>query len=282
MSFLVDALDACPGPVSYAILGLAVFAESVLLVGAFVPTLTLMLAAGALSRTGHLELAPVVIVAATAVVLSDFAALTTGRRLGTRLRTNRIGARVPAAAWARTEQILRRRPGSAVLLGRFVPVARTLVPHLAGASGLRYRQIAPYSAIAALYWATLEATAGYAAGGLLRLARSADPGIVIVALLTALFLAALAAGVYPIRAPHGDSNAEQTNTRGQDVGGRAAVKVERYEVRSADRATPVPDSTAPSRTRGCAPRPSGRSSDEPRAPRRATPRAGRPPASCRS
>jgi len=116
MSFLVDALDACPSPVSYAILGLAVFAESVLLVGAFVPTLTLMLAAGALSRTGHLELAPVVIVAATAVVLSDFAALTTGRRLGTRLRTNRIGARVPAAAWARTEQILRRRPGSAVLL----------------------------------------------------------------------------------------------------------------------------------------------------------------------
>lgn len=56
-----------------------------------------------------------------------------------------------------------RRGGQAVFLARFVPVLRTLTPHRAGATRLPYRRIAPYSALAALLWATAEAGIGYAA-----------------------------------------------------------------------------------------------------------------------
>jgi membrane-associated protein len=45
-----------------------------------------------------------------------------------------------------------RHGGRAVLLGRFVAVVRTLVPHLAGATGVPYRHIAPYSVVAAPLW----------------------------------------------------------------------------------------------------------------------------------
>ncbi len=41
---------------------------------------------------------------------------------------------------------------------------RTVAPYVAGAAGLRYRQFAPYSLVAATVWASAEAGAGYAAG----------------------------------------------------------------------------------------------------------------------
>ncbi|MET9683369.1 hypothetical protein [Streptomyces coeruleorubidus] len=59
-----------------------VLPESILFVGAFIPTLTLLLAAGALARTGHISLLFVIAAAAGAVVAGDFLAHRTGRLLG--------------------------------------------------------------------------------------------------------------------------------------------------------------------------------------------------------
>ncbi|MFC8583052.1 DedA family protein [Streptomyces sp. NPDC057217] len=149
-------------PAAYAILAAAVLAESVLLLGAFIPTLTLLLAAGALACTGELNLVLVIITAASAVVAGDALGHRTGHLLGSRLRTGRLGRRIPAA-WQRAHALVARRGGQSVLLSRFVPVVRTLTPHLAGATGLYYRRIAPCSLLAAPLRAGVEATAGYAA-----------------------------------------------------------------------------------------------------------------------
>ncbi|CAM5460355.1 membrane protein [Streptomyces purpurascens] len=51
-----DLLGHLPARAAYAVLAAAVLAESVLLLGAFVPSLGLLLAAGALARTGPLGL----------------------------------------------------------------------------------------------------------------------------------------------------------------------------------------------------------------------------------
>nr|WP_206322269.1 VTT domain-containing protein [Streptomyces sp. HNM0575] len=164
---MAELLGRVPDPVSYAVLVSAVLAESVLLIGAFVPTLTLLLTAGALGRSGVLELPLVVTAAACAVVAGDALGHRTGRLLGARARTGRIGRRVPAAAWLRAGALMDAYGGQAVFLARFVPVVRTLAPHLAGAALLPYRRIAPYSAVAALVWAGAEAGAGYAAASAL-------------------------------------------------------------------------------------------------------------------
>ncbi|MFE6689161.1 DedA family protein [Streptomyces sp. NPDC057743] len=107
-------------------------------------------------------------VAAGAVLAGDFLAHRTGHLLADRLRVGRAGRRVPAAAWQRAEALMRRGGGRAMLLARFVPVLRTLLPHLAGATRLPYRELAPYSALAAPLWATAEAGTGYAAGPVVR------------------------------------------------------------------------------------------------------------------
>ncbi|WP_231976232.1 hypothetical protein [Streptomyces sp. 3214.6] len=85
MNALSDILGHLPPAAAYAVVALAVLAESVLLVGAFIPTLTLLLTAGALARTGHIGLPPVVAAAAGAVVAGDFLAHRTGALLGDQL-----------------------------------------------------------------------------------------------------------------------------------------------------------------------------------------------------
>ncbi|MFS7872967.1 DedA family protein [Streptomyces asiaticus] len=168
MNILANTLGQVPAASAYAIVAVAVLAESVLLVGAFIPTLTLLLTAGALARTGRLDLPSLVTTAACAVVAGDFLAHRTGKVLGDRLRTGRLGRRLPAAAWRRAEALMARRGGHAVFLARFLPILRTLIPHLVGAARLPYRRIAPYSALAASLWATAEAGTGYTAAASLQ------------------------------------------------------------------------------------------------------------------
>ncbi|MFD5391694.1 DedA family protein [Streptomyces sp. NPDC056669] len=168
MNTLTGLIGYVPAPAAYAILAAAVLAESVLLIGAFIPTLTLLLASGALARTGDLNLALIIATAAGAVVAGDALGHRTGHLLGSRLCTGRLGRRVPAAAWQRAQALMDRCGGQVVFVSRFVPVVRTLAPHLAGATHLPYRRIAPYSLLAAPLWAGAEATAGYVAASSLR------------------------------------------------------------------------------------------------------------------
>nr|WP_265106379.1 DedA family protein [Streptomyces sp. ET3-23] len=164
MRLPAELLTDVPPSAAYATVFGLVLLESVLFVGSFVPTLSLLVCAGALARAGVLHLPLVIATAVTGVVTGDLVAQRTGRRLSDGLLHGRLGRRVPAAARERVAGLIRRRGGPALLVCRFVPVVRTFAPYLAGAAGLRYRQLAPYSLAAATVWASAEAGAGYAAG----------------------------------------------------------------------------------------------------------------------
>ncbi|WP_341867934.1 hypothetical protein [Streptomyces misionensis] len=100
-----EPLGHLPTVAVYAVVATAVLAESVLLVGAVIPTLPLLLTAGALARTGHISLPLVSAVAAGAVVTGDFLAH----------RTGRVGRRIPPVLWARAETLMGRHGGRAGL-----------------------------------------------------------------------------------------------------------------------------------------------------------------------
>ncbi|MFF4909054.1 DedA family protein [Streptomyces sp. NPDC001260] len=181
---IIQGLGHLPPALIYAVVAAAVLAEMILVIGAFVPTLTLLLTIGALARTGEINLFLVIAVAATGAAVGDFLAHHTGRLLSHRLRTGRLGRRIPATAQNRAEALMTRHGGRAVFLARFLPVLRTLTPYLAGAAHLPYRRIAPYSLTAALLWATAEAGAGYAAAtSLQHLLTMSGPAIALVALV---------------------------------------------------------------------------------------------------
>ncbi|MER0485048.1 DedA family protein [Streptomyces sp. Edi2] len=156
-------LSQIPPATAYMVLAAAIIAESILLVGALIPTLAFMLTAGALARAGSMNLLWVIAVAAGAVMIGDALGHRTGHLLGNRLRTGKLGRRIPASAWQRAETLMNKRAGQTLLIFRFVPVLRTLAPHMAGIAGLPYRHIAPYSALASVAWASAESGAGYTA-----------------------------------------------------------------------------------------------------------------------
>lgn len=190
MNTLTGLISHVPAPAAYAILAATVLAESLLLIGALVPTLTLLLTAGALARTGDLNLVLIVATAASAVVAGDALGHRTGRLLGSRPTSGRLGRRIPSAAWRRAEALMAVRGGQAVFLCRFVSVLRTLAPHLAGAARLPYRRIAPYSLLAAPLWAGAEATTGYAAAtSLQHVITVGGSALVAVAALVAVLVA---------------------------------------------------------------------------------------------
>ncbi|WP_223885708.1 DedA family protein [Nocardia colli] len=196
MSSFAHHLTQLPAPGAYGLVAVAILAESVLLLGPIVPTLTIMLTAGTLARTGQLDLPIVISVAVGAVLIGDALGHRTGLLLGSRLRIGRLGRRIPAAAWQRATDLMNRRGGQAVFVCRFLPVLRTVAPHLAGATGLPYRRIAPFSAAAALPWAGAEAGIGYSAAAVFgHLAdidtRTAIATAVAVILIVVIVIAAL-------------------------------------------------------------------------------------------
>ncbi|MFJ8025360.1 DedA family protein [Streptomyces sp. NPDC096311] len=184
MNALSTILTHVPPVAAYAVVAAAVLAESILLVGAFIPTFTLLMTAGALARTGYISLVLVIAVAVSAAVAGDLLGYHTGRLLGDQLRTGRVGRRIPGVAWHRAEALMTRFGGRAVFMARFVPVVRTLAPHAAGATHLRYRRIAPYSVFAACLWATAEAGTEYAtATSLVQVLTRVGPAVAVVVLV---------------------------------------------------------------------------------------------------
>lgn len=147
----------------HVVVVLVVGGESALLVGTFLPSLSVVVLAGGLAAAGVLQVGVLLSSLVVAVVVGDQLGHATGRFLGPRLRESRLGRRAGTAAWGRAESFLGAHGALAVLVARFVPVARTLVPHLAGAAGVARVRVALASAVAGSVWAGAEVGIGYVA-----------------------------------------------------------------------------------------------------------------------
>jgi membrane-associated protein len=147
-----------------------VFAETGLpVIGVFLPGDTLLLPAGLACSPGALGVAglslPLVLLCAG---LGSLAGAQTGFWLGRR------GARSARGRWSegrgrarmeRAEALFARYgPRRAVLLGRFVPVVRTLVHPAAGLLGMPTTSFTLWQAVAGLAWSQSLVLAGYALG----------------------------------------------------------------------------------------------------------------------
>ena len=160
---IVGMLSQVPSVGAYALIALLVLAESILLIGAFVPTFTVLVTAGAMGSAGLVNPVVVVIIAAAAVVIGDFLGHRTGHTIGGQPRVQKLMGRIPDAVRRRAENAIAQHGGRAVFFGRFIPVVRTVTPHLTAVVGVPYVGIALYSAAAAFVWATAEVTLGYLA-----------------------------------------------------------------------------------------------------------------------
>ena len=163
MSGLVDRLLGLPGWLVLLVTGLVVFAEDALFVGFVLPGETVALLAGVAARLGGVSLAGVLAVVVLAAIVGDTVGYEIGRSFGPRILDLRfLRTRRPRIDAAR--DLLARRGGSAVFLGRWVAFFRAVMPALAGTARMPYRRFLVFSAAGGLAWGVAVVLAGYAAG----------------------------------------------------------------------------------------------------------------------
>lgn len=168
----VDPLNSASVLAAFGAIGVLVviFAESGLLVVGFVlPGDTLLFPAGVLcAGTAHqpprLALWQVLVCAAVGAVAGGQVGYLIGRHGGRALLAHVSNRRVKAAA-ARAEVLLARYGhGKALVIGRFVPLLRTVLHPVAGTLGVPVRTFTLWQTVGGVLWSQTLVLAGYSLG----------------------------------------------------------------------------------------------------------------------
>ena len=165
---------------------LLLFAECGLLIGFFLPGDSLLFTAGLLSAGGLLAPLPVVLVALpVAAVAGNLVGWWIGHRAGPAV-FNRPDSRLFKAEYVeRSHDFFERNGARAIVLGRFVPVVRTFITVMAGASQMRFRRFALHSTVGGVLWAAGLTLLGYWLGQV-ALVRDQVEGFVLAVVVLSL------------------------------------------------------------------------------------------------
>jgi membrane-associated protein len=160
-------IDALPGWQLYGAVGLMLVLETTILVGLVTPGEVVLLAAATTVGSAG-EYAALAGVAAGASLVGQTGGYLLGRRFGPRIRSSWAGRRVGGPNWARAEAMLRGGTGRTIAGSRFLAVAHSLVPVLAGTLRMPVRRFALYTAMGAVLWGVVYVGLGSAASAALR------------------------------------------------------------------------------------------------------------------
>lgn len=141
-----------------------VFAETGLFFGIFLPGDSLLFTAGFLASQGYFNIVLLCILCFVAAVLGDATGYTIGDRMGRRLFTKPESRIFKPAYLLNAQLFFDKHGGKAIILGRFMPVVRTMVPMVAGAGTMPYRKFFTYNVIGAFLWGVCVTLAGYILG----------------------------------------------------------------------------------------------------------------------
>jgi membrane-associated protein len=171
---LADHLTANPisphtllsGSAALLVLAVVLFAECGLLIGFFLPGDTLLFAAGVFISVGTITtpLVAFLIVAPIAAILGNLVGYVIGYRAGPRV-FDRPQSRLFRPEYVTRSHAFFERFGSwTIIVGRFVPVVRTVATVMAGVGRMRFGLYALYSVIGAILWADGVLALGNALG----------------------------------------------------------------------------------------------------------------------
>jgi membrane-associated protein len=135
-------------------LAIVLFAECGLLIGFFLPGDTLLFAAGIYISIGevHHSLTSFLIVAPVAAILGNLVGYGIGYRAGP-VVFDRPDSRLFRPEFVdRAHQFFERFGSWTVIIGRFVPVVRTVTTVMAGVGRMRFALYAAYSVIGGIVW----------------------------------------------------------------------------------------------------------------------------------
>ena len=162
---------------------LAVFAESGLLIGLFLPGDSLLVTAGVLAAKGSLSLPVILVGVFVAAVTGDQVGYAFGRRVGPAL------FRRPDSRFFKQDHVDKARRYFAehgpktIVIARFVPFVRTFAPILAGVGRMQYSTFVGFNVLGGLIWGVGVTMVGFLLGEAVDVDRYLWPviGLIILA-----------------------------------------------------------------------------------------------------
>jgi membrane-associated protein len=159
----MERLIALPGLVVYLVVGGLVAVEDALFIGFVVPGETAAILGGVVAGFGRVSLTGMIILVSAMAIFSDSLGYEIGRRFGSRLLQTR-SLRKREHTVHRAQEMMARRGGQAIIIGRFVAYLRAIIPALAGMSRMPYPRFLFYNSVGGILWGVSVVSAGYLAG----------------------------------------------------------------------------------------------------------------------
>jgi membrane-associated protein len=150
----------------YAGVFLAVFAESGLFIGFFLPGDSMLFSAGLLAATRPLEFNIWVLAIGCfiAAIAGDTVGYWFGRRVGQKLFNKEDSIFFHRKNLHKAQSFYEEHGRKTIILARFIPVVRTFAPIVAGIGEMHYRTFLIFNIIGGAIWAIGVTVAGYHLG----------------------------------------------------------------------------------------------------------------------
>lgn len=150
----------------YGILFLIIFLETGLVVTPFLPGDSLLFVAGALAATGGMDIGVLCAVLLVAAILGDNTNYWIGRYVGPKVFRWEQSRFFNRRAFDYTHDFYERHGGKTVIIARFLPLARTFAPFVAGVAAMNYPRFSAYNVLGGCLWIFSLTLGGYWFGNL--------------------------------------------------------------------------------------------------------------------
>lgn len=148
----------------YVLLVAIIFAETGLVFASLLPGDSLLFVAGAICAMGKMDLPLLMLLLTTAAIVGDAVNYSVGRWFGKALiaRTRLVNP----ARLAYTQGFFDRYGGQTIVIARFLPIARTMAPFVAGFAKMAPKKFFLYNVSGGILWVVSLTAAGYWFGNL--------------------------------------------------------------------------------------------------------------------
>src|SRR3989344_471010 len=149
----------------YWLLSIIVFLEGLPIIGSFFPGHIAIISAGFLAKFGVLNLGMVIIVSIITSTLGDIIGFFIGRKMGYAF-LQKFGKYVFLKEYhiEKAKKIIDNHTGKSIIIGKFSPMTRPLVPFIVGASGVHVKTFWFYNILGGALWVTISVMIGYIFG----------------------------------------------------------------------------------------------------------------------
>ena len=140
------------------------FAFCLGIIGLPIPNEVVVMTGGAVTSEGMLLPVPAFFMAYLGICCGLTVGFVVGRFIGLPI-LERLGKRPKFEPYvARSQRLVERYGGTALMFTYFIPVVRNVIPYVVGAGGVRFAVFAAYAYAGAFVWTALFFIIGYATG----------------------------------------------------------------------------------------------------------------------